>query len=35
MGLATLIPTNGTSAIDVSDVEGVRIAGVLLEAGSV
>lgn len=34
MGIATLIPTNGTSAIDVANVDGVRIAGVLLEAGS-
>ncbi len=33
MGLATLIPTNGTSAIEVANVDGVRIGGVLLEAG--
>jgi hypothetical protein len=35
MGLATLIPTNGTPAIEVSNVDGVRVAGLLLEAGSV
>lgn len=33
MGIATLIPTNGTAAIEVANVDGVRIAGVLLEAG--
>lgn len=33
MGLATLIPYSGTSAIIVGDLEGVRISGVLLEAG--
>lgn len=33
LGLATLIPTNGTSAIEVANVDGVRIGGVLLEAG--
>jgi len=33
MGMATLIPDNGTAAIEVANVEGVRIAGVLLEAG--
>lgn len=33
MGMATLIPLNGTPAIEVSNVDGVRIAGVLLEAG--
>lgn len=33
MGMATLIPTNGTAAIEVASVEGVRIAGVLLQAG--
>jgi hypothetical protein len=33
MGMATLIPDNGTAAIEVASVEGVRIAGVLLEAG--
>ena len=34
MGIATLIPTNGTPAITVGNVDGVRVAGVLLEAGS-
>lgn len=33
MGLATLIPTNGTPAIEVGNVDGVRVAGLLLEAG--
>ena len=33
MGLATLIPTFGTSAIEVANVDGVRISGILLEAG--
>jgi len=33
MGLATLIPTNGTPAITVGNVDGVRVAGLLLEAG--
>lgn len=33
LGMATLIPTNGTAAIEVGNVNGVRIAGVLLEAG--
>ena len=33
MGLATLIPTNGTPAITVGPVDGVRVAGLLLEAG--
>lgn len=32
-GMATLIPTNGTAAIEVGNVPGVRIAGVLLQAG--
>lgn len=34
MGIATLIPTNGTPAITVGNVDGVRVAGVLLEAGA-
>lgn len=34
MGMATLIATNGTSAIEVSNVDGVRIAGILLQAGA-
>ena len=28
-----MIPTNGTSAIEVGNVDGVRIGGILLEAG--
>eukprot|EP00929_Paragymnodinium_shiwhaense_P069123 TRINITY_DN34865_c0_g1_i1.p1 TRINITY_DN34865_c0_g1~~TRINITY_DN34865_c0_g1_i1.p1 ORF type:complete len:615 (-),score=60.52 TRINITY_DN34865_c0_g1_i1:18-1862(-) len=35
LGLATLIPTNGTAAIEVGDAGGVRVAGVLLQAGQV
>lgn len=34
LGLATLIPTHGTPAIIVADVEGVTIAGLLLDAGT-
>jgi hypothetical protein len=30
MGMATLIPQNGTPAIEVGDVDGVRVAGLLL-----
>jgi len=33
MGLATLIPTNGTPAIEVSNVDGVKVSGLLLQAG--
>jgi len=35
MGLATLVPTTGKSAINVLNVDGVRIAGVLLQAGRI
>jgi len=35
LGMATLIPTNGNAAIEVDNVDGVRIASVLLEAGAV
>ena len=35
MGLATLIPTTGKAAIEVANVDGVKISGVLLQAGSV
>ncbi|MBN1410976.1 MAG: discoidin domain-containing protein, partial [Spirochaetales bacterium] len=35
MGLATLMPVNGTAAIKVADVDGVTIAGFLLDAGAV
>jgi len=30
MGLATLIPQNGNSAIEVGNVDGVKVAGFLL-----
>jgi hypothetical protein len=33
LGLATLIPDDGTAAISVADVDGVTLAGLLLEAG--
>ena len=33
--MATLISTTGKSCIEVGNVDGVRIAGVLLEAGEV
>ncbi|WP_432949047.1 RICIN domain-containing protein [Kribbella sp. CA-253562] len=32
LGLATLMPTNGNSAITVADVDGVKVAGVLIDA---
>ncbi len=35
IGLATLIPVNGTAAIKVADVDGVTIAGLLLDAGAI
>ncbi|CAE8723401.1 unnamed protein product [Polarella glacialis] len=35
LGLATLVPTQGTAAIEVEDVCGVRVAGLLLQAGPV
>ena len=34
LGLATLQPTSGTAAIEVGDVAGVRVAGVLVQAGA-
>lgn len=34
IGLATLVPDNGTSLLTVDDVDGVTVAGILLEAGS-
>ncbi|WP_433250177.1 discoidin domain-containing protein [Streptosporangium sp. CA-135522] len=34
LGLATLIPGNGVSAIKVADVDGVRLAGFLIDAGT-
>jgi hypothetical protein len=33
LGYATLIPDNGAIAIDVADVDGVHLAGLLIEAG--
>ena len=33
LGLATLVPDGGVSAIDVDDVDGVTLAGLLVEAG--
>ncbi|MCS7479317.1 discoidin domain-containing protein [Umezawaea endophytica] len=35
LGLATLLPDNGTAAISVSDVDGVKLAGLLVDAGPV
>jgi hypothetical protein len=32
LGLATLMPTNGNSAIAVADVDGVKVAGLLIDA---
>ncbi|MEU6734048.1 coagulation factor 5/8 type domain-containing protein [Streptomyces physcomitrii] len=34
LGYATLIPDNGVTALKVADVDGVRLAGLLLDAGS-
>jgi hypothetical protein len=35
LGLATLKPTTGTAAVKIADVAGVKLAGVLVEAGAV
>ncbi len=35
LGYATLVPQSGTAAITVADVDGVQIAGVLIDAGPV
>ncbi|CAM5539489.1 RICIN domain-containing protein OS=Streptomyces microflavus OX=1919 GN=HUT09_29520 PE=4 SV=1 [Streptomyces microflavus] len=35
LGLATVIPENGITALDVADVDGVKIAGILIDAGTV
>lgn len=35
LGLATLLPDNGVSAMSVADVDGVKIAGILFDAGPV
>jgi len=32
LGLATIMPTNGTSAVSVADVDGVKLAGLLIDA---
>ncbi|WP_410603772.1 RICIN domain-containing protein [Amycolatopsis sp. lyj-90] len=34
LGLATLIPDNGITAMTVADVDGVKVAGVLIDAGT-
>ncbi|HEX6343124.1 MAG TPA: RICIN domain-containing protein [Umezawaea sp.] len=34
LGLATLIPENGVTAMTVADVDGVKIAGILVDAGT-
>ena len=34
LGLATLIPDNGVTAISVADVDGVKLAGLLIDAGA-
>jgi hypothetical protein len=34
LGLATLVSGNGTSALNVADVNGVRVAGLIVDAGS-
>jgi predicted heme/steroid binding protein len=35
MGMATLIPTNGNTAIHVSDVSGVDVSGIIIDAGPI
>ncbi|WP_328581038.1 RICIN domain-containing protein [Streptomyces sp. NBC_00370] len=35
LGLATLVPDNGITAVKVADVDGVKIAGLLIDAGPV
>ncbi|MEU0180811.1 RICIN domain-containing protein [Streptomyces sp. NPDC006207] len=34
LGLATVIPDNGITAVNVADVDGVKIAGLLIDAGT-
>ncbi|MFJ6748727.1 coagulation factor 5/8 type domain-containing protein [Streptomyces sp. NPDC091266] len=34
LGLATLIPDNGVTAVSVADVDGVKLAGLLIDAGT-
>ncbi|HKE67118.1 MAG TPA: adenylyl cyclase, partial [Micromonosporaceae bacterium] len=33
LGMATLVPNHGTAALQIADVDGVRIAGVIVDAG--
>ncbi len=35
LGMATLVPDNGNSAVTVADVDGVKLAGLLIDAGPV
>ncbi len=35
LGLATVIPDNGVTAVKVADVDGVKVSGLLLDAGTV
>jgi F5/8 type C domain len=35
MGLATLVPDGGVNAINIADVDGVKVAGLLIDAGTV
>ncbi|MFJ5218650.1 RICIN domain-containing protein [Streptomyces sp. NPDC088354] len=34
LGLATIVPDNGITAVNVADVDGVKIAGLLIDAGT-
>ncbi|GLY18932.1 hypothetical protein Kisp01_59460 [Kineosporia sp. NBRC 101677] len=34
LGMATLVPTGGTAAVTVADVDGVRLAGLIVDAGT-
>jgi hypothetical protein len=33
LGMATLVPNHGTSALQIADVDGVRVAGIIVDAG--
>jgi hypothetical protein len=35
IGMPTLIPQNGNSVLDISDVDGVTVCGILIDAGSI
>ena len=35
IGMPTLVPVNGNSAVDISDVDGVTVAGIIIDAGKV